>query len=237
MYKLFAKNQSGISVAELLVTLAILWVVVAAVFAVLVLGQDVWNMGESQVDAQRGGRNAFMRMTKEVRQCYEVVDTVNYPTDDYTISMRGIQAIDETMSNTGDNQNYQADYYPWLWNPSSGSGARPTIYADGQIAVSGYTVEASGGEVNFAGADSDRVVEADYTRDAYLKYRLENGQLIRSINNSDDHVVVENVVNQSLGTPIFSQSGKLLTITLIIDKNSSKPPPASTLETQIRLRK
>ncbi len=39
MYKLFAKNQSGISVAELLVTLAILWVVVAAVFAVLVLGQ------------------------------------------------------------------------------------------------------------------------------------------------------------------------------------------------------
>lgn len=240
MIRFMRANQSGISITELLVTLAIFWVVIGGVFSVLVLGGNTYNMGETQVDAQRQGRITFIRMVKEIRQCYEVVNLTDYPTNDYTISMRGIQITNEILVDTGDHQTYQSQHYPWLWDPyaiEGQQGAKPTIYVNGVVATSGYDIYSSGGQIYFYTTDSDRVVKADYTRDAYLKYHLSNGQFIRSVNNIDDEIIAEHVINQAQSAPVFSQADDLFTVVLTIDEDTSKPPPPYTLETEVRLRK
>lgn len=229
--KFLCSSEKGFTLTELLVVLATLWVVVGAVYALLVAGEDAFNMGDGQVGAQSSGRITVQKMTKEIHQCYKIVNTTDYPTNDYSLSMWGIQRMGETLQDTGDHQTYQSVYYPWE------AGAAPTIYVGGAVATSGYSLTPSLGRVTFTTADVNRTVKADYTYGAYLKYRLSSGSLIRSVNNSGDEIITRYVVNQSKGSAVFTQQTNLITIKLVIDKNTAQPPAEYTLETKVRLRK
>jgi type IV pilus assembly protein PilW len=61
------RSESGWSLPELLVTLALLALVMAATLSALVAGQQSYGLGASRVEAQQSARIALERMARELR--------------------------------------------------------------------------------------------------------------------------------------------------------------------------
>jgi|GEM_PF-4716199 len=236
------KRQKGFTLIEFLVVAAILWVVVGALYTLLISGHDISTIGESQVDIQRTARNSMQKVTKEVRECYQIVSV-----SDYVLRVEGIQITEEELSPkvAGSYDVFSSGHSPWL--PTSTS--LPVIYKNGviQSLSSGIvTVNASAGEVTFNPALSvEDLVKANYTYDAYLEYALSetDNTLRRKIIRISDGAEMENltvarcVVNKNKSIPIFSQSGNLIGVRLLIDRDPGKLPEAYELQSDVRLRK
>ncbi len=64
-------KQNGISLAELLIVLAVLWIVLGAVYGLLEVGFVNYQVGEGQMDDQINVRLAMDRMVEELREARE----------------------------------------------------------------------------------------------------------------------------------------------------------------------
>jgi type IV pilus assembly protein PilW len=61
-------DSRGLTLAELLVTLAVLGLLLAAVGTMLLAGQRAWALGAARVEAQQSARVALERMATELRE-------------------------------------------------------------------------------------------------------------------------------------------------------------------------
>jgi len=244
MEKKIKGRQRGFTLIEFLVVAAVMWVVIGGLYTMLISGHDISDIGESQIDMQRNARNSMQRITQELRECYQVVST-----SDYSIRMEGIQITEEELNPkvAGSYDVYSSDYSPWL----STSTSLPVIYKNGVIQSfsSGVTtVNDTAGEVTFNPVllviDS---VKADYTYDAYLEYALSEADntLRRKVIRISDGAELENEIvaryvankNQSAPVPIFSQTGSLISVSLLIDREPAELPEVYRLDSDVRLRK
>ncbi|MDO8886436.1 prepilin-type N-terminal cleavage/methylation domain-containing protein [Candidatus Oleimmundimicrobium sp.] len=235
------KYQKGFSLIELMVAVAILWVVIGGLYTMLISSQDIANIGESQIDAQKVARNATEQMTKEIRECYEII---SISADGYTIRVRGIQIVEEELSPkvAGSYNVYSSAYYPWLLTDIS----LPVIYVNDIIQdLDSLSIDTDNGEVTFSTLLTlIDTVKANYTYDAYIEYGLSefDKTLRRKIIRIGDGAELENTIvakyiaNGELSIPIFSRSGDLISISLIIDRDTDKLPEAYKLDTDVRFR-
>ncbi len=236
------KGQKGFSLIELLVALAVLWIVIGGLYTMLVSSQDISNIGKSQIDAQMIARGAMRQMTTEIRECYEVVSLSE---DGYTLRVRGIQKVGEKLSPkvAGSYDVYSSGHSPWL----STSTSLPVIYVNDEIrSLSSLSIDTDNGEVTFSSVPiAGDVVKANYTYDVYLEYALFEADktLHRKVIRISDGAELENeavasyIQNAAQLRPIFSQSGSLISITLLIDRDINKLPETYELSTDVRLRK
>jgi prepilin-type N-terminal cleavage/methylation domain-containing protein len=72
-------TQRGFSLTELLVSIAVIGLVLAGVFALQQEGQDSYLMGSNRVEAQQNARVALALMTRELRELC-AIDTATLPT-------------------------------------------------------------------------------------------------------------------------------------------------------------
>jgi prepilin-type N-terminal cleavage/methylation domain-containing protein len=72
-------NQRGFSLTELLVSIAVIGLVLAGVFALQQEGLDTYLMGSNRVEAQQNARVALALMTRELRELC-AIDTGTLPT-------------------------------------------------------------------------------------------------------------------------------------------------------------
>ena len=236
------RDQKGFSLVELLVAAAVLWVVIGGLYTMLVSGQDISNVGKSQIDVQMIARGAMRQMTTEIRECYEVV---SLSIDGYTLRVRGIQKVGEELNPKvpGSYDVYTSGYSPWL----STSISLPVIYInDATQSLSSLSIDTDNGEVTFSPSLTvDDTVKANYTYDVYLEYALSEADktLQRKVIRISDEAELENeaiasyIQNGAQSTPIFSQSGSLIGISLLIDRDTNKLPETYELNADVRLRK
>jgi prepilin-type N-terminal cleavage/methylation domain-containing protein len=72
-------NDRGFSLAELLVSVAVIGLVLGGIFALQKSGQDTYLMGSKRVEAQQNARVALALMTRELRELC-AIDSGTLPT-------------------------------------------------------------------------------------------------------------------------------------------------------------
>lgn len=65
-------NRKGFSLVEVMVVSALFTVICAAVYAVLLSGNKVWNFTEPRIMMQQEARNSLLRMSGDIRQANSV---------------------------------------------------------------------------------------------------------------------------------------------------------------------
>ena len=243
------KGETGLSLTEVLVTTALLSIAIGSLYTLLIQGQDVFRVGGEQIEIQSNARVAFLGISKDVRQSYELVDTVSYPsppTDSYKLSMRGLPVVKEglTVNLSTSPQSAASSYPPWL------STAAPVVYKNGVIlATNKYSVNYSAGIVtnsDTAAWTASDIIEASYTRNVYVQFYLSDTEKAlkrKTVSDSgtvlEDRILTKYVVNkdQSPVVPLFSRdatnSPNLVAVTLLIDKDLNEKPSPFRLETEI----
>lgn len=228
------KNQTGLSLVELTVAMAIMVIITGALYTVLISGYDQWNYSDKRIEEYQSARSAMTRMVKELRYSTQVVNTAQYPTGNYSISAYGIPISGKTLT-TADNQTYTVNDGPWIETTPVSS---VIVRVDGTIVTSGFSINYTTGTVTFASAlPGGSTVVAAYTRAAYVRYYLSGTNLVREINGAGPTTVAKHIANQNLTTAIFTwETTNLVRINLIIDRDPAKSPRQYTLESRVRLR-
>ncbi len=229
-----SNEERGFTLVELLLAGALLFLIVGALYGLLVQGLETWNLSEGQIDAQRSARIAMLRIAQELRECYEVTGIT-----DYSLTISGLQIVGEELSTTDSQRRVYGPsrYYPWL------SSAPPTIYRNSIPRPSSeYSVNYEKGTVtfNYSLAETD-IVHADYTHDTLVIYSLStNGILTRQVGSSSQ-ILARYLINRDKSVPVFRADDvnhpHQIYITLIVDKNPDELPKEYRLESECRLRK
>ena len=73
MVRRLTSDQRGLSLVEVLVTVAILGIIVGAIYSFESTGLKLWRAGERQTDVQQNLRAALERVTRELRQSKAVL--------------------------------------------------------------------------------------------------------------------------------------------------------------------
>ncbi|MDI6891861.1 MAG: prepilin-type N-terminal cleavage/methylation domain-containing protein [Actinomycetota bacterium] len=230
----FFKKDRGYTLVELLVAVGILWIVLGGIYTLFIGGEDIWDIGDRQIEAQRSARVAMLRIAQELRECYEVTAL-----SEYSLTLRGIQVSGEVLApdtSTNPLRTFgPSAHSPWIQE------AAPTIYRAGTPRPSSdYSVDYADGKVTFNDDVTDEVT-ADYTHDETLTISLSNGSLIRTTSTTST-VLAEYITNESASTSVFVgdkalPDTRLITTILIVDRDPTKRPAAYTLENKCRLRK
>lgn len=230
----FFKKDRGYTLVELLVAVGVLWVVLGGIYTLFIGGEDIWDLGDRQIEAQRSTRVAMLRIAQEIRECYEVTAL-----SDYSLTLRGIQVSGEVLAPdtfTNPLRTFgPAAHKPWMQK------AAPTIYRAGTPRPSGdYSVDYVNGKVTFTYDVTDEVA-ADYTYDETVTVSLSSGVLTRTTSTTST-ALARYITNESVPTSVFVgdkvlPDTRLITITLIVDRDPTKRPAAYTLENKCRLRK
>lgn len=88
--------KKGLTLIEILVSIAILTIVIAGIFAVLNLGDMTWHSDMGLVDLQQAGRQAMDGMVREVRQSRTSDITISEPGPDTGAKIQFIIPLDIT---------------------------------------------------------------------------------------------------------------------------------------------
>ncbi|HAW60113.1 MAG TPA: hypothetical protein DCW86_01415 [Actinobacteria bacterium] len=233
----FFKKDRGYTLVELLVAVGVLWMVLGGVYTLFIGGEDIWDLSDRQIEAQRSARVAMLRIAQELRECYEVTAL-----SDYSLTLRGIPVSGEVLApdtSTNPLRTFgPAVHEPWMgWT----GAATPTIYRAGIPRPSiEYSVDYTNGKVTFNYDVTDEVT-ADYTHDETVTVSLSNETLTRT-DSTTSTVLARYITNRSVPTPVFVgdkalPDTRLITITLIVDRDPGKRPAAYTLKNKCRLRK
>ncbi|MEW6188686.1 MAG: prepilin-type N-terminal cleavage/methylation domain-containing protein [Actinomycetota bacterium] len=228
-----SNEERGFTLVELLLAGALLFLIVGALYGLLVQGLETWNLSEGQIDAQRSARIAMLRIAQELRECYEVTGIT-----DYSLTISGLQIVGEGLSTTDPERRvYGSRYYPWL------SSAPPTIYKNGIPRPSSeYSVNYEEGTVTFSYslAETD-IVHADYTHDTSVIYSLSTSGILTRQVDSSSQILARYLINRDKSVPVFRTDDVnqpyQIYITLIVDKNPGELPKEYRLENECRLRK
>lgn len=229
--KLFRFDERGMTLVELVIAMSIMTIILGGSYDILANGYSQWNYNSERIGEYQQARSGMVSMVHELRYSTQVVNTGPYPTNNYSISVYGIAVANKTLS-TSDNISYTNSDGPWL------STAAVIVQVNG-IIRNDYTVNYVTGVITFTAAlPGGSLVKADYTRDAYLRYYLSGTDLIRTVNGGSPRTVSKYVINESLTTPIFTWTPgtNLVSVKLIIDKDTTKMPKEYTLDSKVRLR-
>lgn len=225
------RNEKGLSLVELAIVVGIMVMIIAALYTMLIGGYDQWNYSDKRIEEYQNARSGMTRMVKELRYTIQIVNTVPYPTNSYSISAYGLAVTNKTLS-TSNNTDYTAGDGPWISAPGI------IVRVNNVITTSNFTVDYTNGIITFSPAlAGGSVVKADYSRNAYVRYYLSGTDLRRAVNGTDVETVAKYIVNQTLSTPIFTlEAASMVKIYLMIDRDTTQMPKEYILESRVRLR-
>lgn len=243
-------RELGFTLNELLVSVAIMTIIIGALYSILNNSIDVFTKNDRQIKAEQAARYSVLMIVKELRQAYELTNDASLPSDTWNASGHGLQFSYYLLSyvqgsESGGQRTYEAaGYAPWM------AAAAPIIYKNGSPLPTGnYTLDYSLGTVRLTATAADSV-RAAFTWDVYFKYALTTaGKLERRLYSKSGGTyteisqpaslitVAQYIVNRSKGTPGFSKSSNTTGIRLTVDENPSLQPMEYSVYSQVTLRR
>lgn len=85
---IISKNKNGFTLAELLVTIAILGLVLGAIYGAYALSQRAYREGEASAELTQNSRVILERMTREIRQAKEIATELPATSTDATSTIK-----------------------------------------------------------------------------------------------------------------------------------------------------